>query len=94
MREVRSIGRSFSAEIEVVEECKYTASAEAWDRSKRIKYVGIVSWEIVNGVDAEQIEAETDESGIDEYHEYLVLNFEDGETATFRNSHVDMHRVA
>lgn len=35
-------------------------------------------------------ESLTDPSGIDEYHEYLVLNFENGTTITFGNFHVDM----
>ena len=41
-------------------------------------------------MDAEEIERETDDSGIDEHHEYLRLNFVNGETATFRNSHTTM----
>lgn len=54
------------------------------------KYTGLKSWSLVSGEDAEKIEAESDGSCIDEYHEYLVLEFVDGTTATFRNSHVDM----
>lgn len=38
----------------------------------------------------EQIESETDESGIDECHEYLIIELENGEISTFRNSHVDL----
>lgn len=57
---------------------------------KEVKYTGLKSWSIVDGEDAEVIESETDASCIDENHEYLVLEFVDGTTATFRNSHVDM----
>lgn len=55
-----------------------------------VKYTGLKSWSLVSGEDAMKIEAESDGSCIDEYHEYLVLEFVDGTTATFRNSHVDM----
>lgn len=56
-----------------------------------VNYTGVQSLDIIEGgKEAEEIEAETDASGVDEYHEYLVLHFENGETATFRNSHVDL----
>lgn len=29
----------------------------------------------------------------DEYNEYLILTLANGETATFRNSHVDLFRI-
>ena len=56
------------------------------------EYTGVTAWDIIeDGEEAKEIEAETDASSIDEYHEYLILHFEDGTTSTFRNSHVDMH---
>lgn len=57
---------------------------------KEVRYAGLKSWSIVDGEDAKAIESETDASCIDENHEYLVLEFNDGSKATFRNSHVDM----
>lgn len=76
-----------TVEIEVHEALKWEAIQED---SKVVTYNGIKAWSIVSGEDAAEIESMTDASGIDEYHEYLVLDFANGETATFRNSHVDM----
>ena len=30
---------------------------------------------------------------VDEFEEYLILTFENGETSTFRNYHVDLFRI-
>lgn len=76
----------------VYEGCKYTAkSPEDLGEEKEVYYGGIAGFDIIEGgKEAEEIEAETDASGVDEFHEYLVLHLLNGETATFRNSHVDM----
>lgn len=93
MRESRSYGKVVNVVVNVYNECKYTASEEAFENAKEVKLNGIESWEIVDGEDAKEIEAHTDGSCIDDYHEYLVLHFVDGTTSTFRNSYVDMFRV-
>ena len=67
---------------------KYEATK---DDEIKVEYTGVKAWSIIEGgKEAEEIEALTDDSGIDENHEYLILHFEDGTNATFRNSHVDM----
>ena len=67
---------------------KYEADGE---KPVEAKYTGLKSWTLVEGgKEAEAIEAETDANSADENHEYLILNFADGTTATFRNSHVVM----
>lgn len=89
MRQVRTIGRTFNAEIEVYSGNKYTADVQVIETSRKILYTDVEYWEIVSGEDAAEIEA----SGlVDDNHEYLVLHFTDGDTATFRNSYVDMWR--
>lgn len=89
MRQVRTIGRTFNAEIETYSDNKYTADAQVFENSIKILYTNIEYWEIVSGEDAAEIEA----SGlVDDNHEYLVLHFTDGATSTFRNSYVDMWR--
>lgn len=76
-----------SLKVETYDECKYTAKEEG----RTIIYHHVVAFEVVTEQkEVEEIEA----SGmVDEYHEYLVLYFEDGTTATFRNSHVDMFEL-
>lgn len=94
-REIRRFVRKVNkATLDVYEECKYTAAAlgheEVFENCKQVKYSNVEYIEIVDGIDAEAIEAETDGSCIDDMHEYLVLHFTDGQTTTFRNSYVDM----
>lgn len=75
--------------LEIHENEKYTD----WNgQYKEIRYSDVEAFEVVSGVAAEKIEAESDGSCIDEYHEYLVLYFSNGDTATFRNSHVDLFK--
>lgn len=77
-----------TVKLYISEATKYEAEP---DDNREITYTGVKAWSIIEGgKEAEEIEALTDASGIDENHEYLVLHFEDGSEATFRNSHVDM----
>ena len=93
-REMRTIGKIFNANIEIFDACKYTASAEIIENPTVIRCEGITSWEIISGEDAEEILRDTDYTCVDDYNEYLVLYFENGSQATFRNSYVEMFRVA
>ena len=94
MIEKRSYVRVVRVDLEVYAECKYTAAEmkkeEVFENAKTVRYEDVESWDIVTGYEASLIEAETDGSCIDDYHEYLVLHFTNGDTATFRNSYVDM----
>lgn len=77
-----------TVKLYIHEATKYEAPE---DDEIKVEYTGVKAWSIIEGgQEAEEIEANTDASGIDENHEYLILHFEDGSEATFRNSHVDM----
>lgn len=74
----------------VYENSKYLAKKES-DLGKitGVKYNNLVSWDIVcGGKEAEEIEKEFND--VDANHEYLVLNFDNNESSTFRNSHCDL----
>lgn len=80
--------------ILVYNRCKYSlrnTKNDVDDEPIRRTYTGLTSWDIIDhGVEAKSIEDDLNEEDCDEHHEYLVLHFENGETATFRNSHVDL----
>lgn len=73
--------------IDITETVKYFSNP---GEETTINYTGLTQWSIVTDEDALEIEANLSESEKDEFHEYLVLEFNDGTTATFRNSHTDM----
>lgn len=79
-------------ELSKVKVTLYITEGLKWedDNETEVIYTGLKQWSIVDGEDAVKLEAETDGTCIDENHEYLVLEFVDGSTATFRNSHVSM----
>ena len=74
--------------VNIYSECKYHASHEVFENRNVAEYSGVTEWEIVSGMDAKEIERFADV--IDDYHEYLVIHFDNGDYATFRNSYVDM----
>lgn len=81
-------------ELVIYKQSKYShilTDEEVEEGMTEIKYTGLTSWDIIEGgEEAKAIEAESDGSCIDDNHEYLVLHFNDGTDATFRNSYVDM----
>lgn len=77
--------------VDVHEVIRYEDKSE---NIKTVEYTGCVGFEVVAGAKrVAEIEAETDCSCIDDYHEYLILHFANGETSTFRNSYVDLFAI-
>lgn len=66
---------------------KYDAESK---KIAEVEYKDVKSYE-VKTISEEEISASYDM--VDEYNEYLILTFANGETATFRNSHTDMFRM-
>lgn len=75
--------------IKLYDKCKYEKDAKISAESHSID---IISYE-VREVPKDEILEEADESCVDDYNEYLILTFEDGETTTFRNSYADLFRL-
>jgi len=91
MKNIVKCGNGIEVKVNIYNECKYTASAEVFEKRVTIEFKNLVEWELVSGTDAREIERDSDL--VDDYHEYLVLHFENGDVSTFRNSYVDMFRI-
>lgn len=55
------------------------------------QYNNVSKIEVIEMTDEQVYSMGYDE--VDEYGEYLIITHEDGETSTFRNSHVDIFRA-
>ena len=79
-----------TVKVKVYSGVKYDLSNE---KVAEVEYKDIEGFEVVTGERATEIGSMTDEESRDEYNEYLVITFKDGQTATFCNSHVDLFRI-
>ena len=75
--------------IQVYDKCKYEEDSKV---IKEVNITDIISLEVVE-IPASKILSETDGSCVDDYNEYLILTYDNGETSTFRNSYVDVFRI-
>lgn len=75
------------AKIEVYDICKYNPESKV---VAEVEYKNIVKFEVKIIADEEMLATY---DMVDDYKEYLILTFADGDTATFRNSYVDMFRM-
>lgn len=74
--------------VDIHEVVRYEDKSE---NIKTVEYAGCIGFEVVSDKErVAKIEVESDGSCIDDYHEYLILHFANGDTATFRNSYVDL----
>lgn len=77
--------------VKVYDEVKYSPFSE---KVAEVEYDGVKGFDVVSDPAAvDEIESMADAASIDENHEYLVIYFENGETSTFGNSHVDLFRI-
>ena len=76
-----------NVKVKIYNGIKYNRESE---KVAEVKYKNIEGYEIVTGKRAAEMALETDINSRDEYNEYLILTLEDGENATFCNSHVDL----
>ena len=94
---IRTYDRTMFIANEELQKAKvrlYLTEGLKWEDNNEaeVVYTGLTKWSIIDGEDALKFEAEENLNELekDENHEYLILEFNNGSTATFRNSHVDM----
>ena len=75
--------------IKVYNKCKYKEGSKVIADEN---LTDIASLE-VKEISASDILREFAGSCLDDYNEYLILTYEDGETSTYRNSYVDVFRL-
>ena len=73
--------------VKIYNGVKYESSSK---KVAEVEYTNVRGYDVVTGDRATKIGLETDKNSRDEYNEYLIITLENGETATFRNSYVDM----
>ena len=73
--------------VKVYNMCKYNSKSE---KIAEVEY-NPIKIEVVKIPDEQIYAMGFDE--LDEYGEYLIMTHGDGETSTFRNSHVDVFRI-
>ena len=76
-----------NVKVKIYNGVKYESSSE---KVAEVEYNNVRGYKVVTGDRATNIGLETDKNSRDEYNEYLIITLENGETSTFRNSHVDM----
>ena len=84
--------KSKTAILDLYDDVKYFADKTTFEKALRVTYKDcVVGFEVITESKAvEEIENATDDESVDDFHEYLVLYFEDGNTSTFRNSYCDL----
>lgn len=75
-------------EVEIYSGCKYERESEV---ITKVVYEDVIGLEVKHIEDDEVYDMGFDE--VDEYKEYCILTFANGETSTFRNSHVDVFAI-
>lgn len=78
-----------NATIEITDLPKYEEGSEVIEE---LRYKDVDGFEVISGEKAEELErlCDIDE---DENHEYLRIYMNNGETATFRNSHAILFNI-
>lgn len=84
----RNFEEATKVKVLIFKENKYNSN----EIINELTYNDLVSWKILKDEHAKEIEDSLIDEEKDLYHEYLVLQFDDGSQATFNNSEVEMYK--
>ena len=79
-----------NVKVKMYDDVKYSKFSRV---AHEVVYHDIRKYEVVCGDIATLIGFETDENSRDRYNEYLIITLNNGETATFCNSNVDLFQI-